>query len=497
MLRARLDKEHTIQEHRKALDAEQATERQARADAHAAARRRVEADRAAARRGRAGDLERAAVRGLVPIARYTDALAADYDADTVAIMTALVEEERQKYLDQQQRAADAAQRAKGKGLDVGALSQAVLEHVLTIQEFGARLAQLGFTPADAAVLTETLAARLADATAAKTTRDRAVGEAKRRAIDLPRLEQLVRRGVRPIGDYRAQLEALGYDEADRAALVELLSLKIADDQAAGAARAAKDAGAAPGQLTIAQFRRAVLLGLQTPAAFDVFLTTQGLSADEHALIMAELADDLAQADAARQRRTQAGGPVSARELPLDTVRRAARLGIIDVPTYQDRLTRDGYSADDVALETALLLTEIADVQAARLRRDQVTRDLGTKGLTLAELARAVKAGVQHLEAYRAAAVAAGLTADAVDTLTRVLADELTATTAAKARRAAIATTLQAKDVSLAALEDRVRAGALTLDAYYDQLINAGLSPVDAEVLWSLLSDELAAPAARP
>jgi hypothetical protein len=101
----------------------------------------------------------------------------------------------------------------------------------------------------------------------------------------------------------------------------------------------------------------------------------------------------------------------------------------------------------------------------------------------------VKAGEATLEQYSARASQLGLSDDDVATLTRVLGDELAATNAAKARRVQLESTVKPGDVSLSVLEDQVRAGALTLDAFAAQLFNAGLSAIDVDLLTSLLSAE--------
>jgi hypothetical protein len=492
LLRWEIDKQTSIDKHRADLDAERAIEKQTRDAAAAAKRAQVEADAQAKRRGSPASLERAVVRGLIPIARYTEVLGADYDPDTVQILVDLVEGDRQTYLEQQAKAAAAAQRAAGKGLDVGQLQAAVLENVLTIQQFRAALQTAGFAGADVEILTATLQARKADADQAKADRAAAAVAAKRKAIDLAQFEQLVRRGIRPIAQYQQLLASLGFDEASQAGLVELLQAKIADDAAAAAARADADTRKAPGELTIADFRRAVLLGVKTAAEFDAFLTQQKLTSDKHALLVAELADDVDQAETARRRRAAADASLDARAQQLALVRRAARLGIVTVATYQARLEQAGWTADDIAIETELLLVEIADVQTARATRDTVERTLQASGLSLAETARAVRAGVLSLDAYQTRALAIGVDAGDVAILVRVLGDELTTTTAAKARRAALESTLKPSGTSIAVLEDQVRAGALSIDDYETQLEGLGLALDDAELLASLVLDELGA-----
>lgn len=492
LLRSELEREARIEDLRAKAQEERAAEQQARADAAAKRRAEVEAERALRRRGPIGDLERAAVRGLIPVARLEESLAAEYDADTVAILVNLVDDDRQRYLAQQERAEEARQRAAQRELNIGELERAVLANILTIPEYRQRLSFQNLEPADIDVLASTLEARKRDLDAAKAKRDAAGETAKARAIDLGRFEQLVRRGVRTLTQYTALLEELGFDDAAIAAMRELLELKIADDQAAAGARLLVEETLAPKGLSVDQFRRSVVLGLKTANEFDTFLTAQGVSADVHTLLAAELHDDLARADAARQRRAQTGAFAGSRAIPLASVARAARLGLVSPDTYRERLELAGYTFDDVAIEMDLLVAELGDVQQTRQRRDAVERELAPKGVSLADTARAVRAGVRHLEDYRAQAIGLGYGADDVDTLTRVLADELRETTAARVRRTEIDSALKARDVSLAVLEEAVRAGTQTIDAYRATLEQLGFAREDGELLAALLDDELAA-----
>lgn len=492
LLRGEMDKDVAIEKARADALAERAAAQQAKADAAAKKLADVEAERALQKRGSVSDLSRAVVRGLIPIARLEEVLTADYDADTVTILVGLVEDDRQKYLAQQKQADDARQAAARRSIDVGALEQAVLEQVLTVDAFRARLEALNFAPADADVLTATIAAKLKDKLDAEALRRDANVKAAAKAIDLGRFEQLVRRGVRTVAEYDALLQQLDYDEPSRAAMDELLNLKIADDRAAEQTRkdtAAKDAVKG---LTLEQLRRAVVLQLKAPADYETFLVTNGFTADAVAVLMGELADDVAQAEAARQRRAVVDAGRGDRALPLSTVRQAARLSIITPAVYQQRLTDAGYSSDDIAIEMDLLTTEMADAQAARDKQAAADAAPASPGLSLAQLERAVKAGTASLDDYRARAVAIGLSADDVDTLTRVVGDELLTSQAARARRTEIASTLDVKNIALGPLEDQVRAGAVSLDQYRASLVGAGVALDDAALLVGLLEDSRAA-----
>jgi hypothetical protein len=125
----------------------------------------------------------------------------------------------------------------------------------------------------------TAVARQADLDRARAKRREADEAAAHRSIDLGRFEQLVRHGVRTLAQYDALLASLGFDEAARAGMRELLSLKVADDATARRLRAeAATKPAAPG-LTLEQVRRAVLLGVQTVDQFESYLLARRYTVD--------------------------------------------------------------------------------------------------------------------------------------------------------------------------------------------------------------------------
>lgn len=495
-LRFELDERKRIEEHRAELEAERLAEQQQREQERAARKAAVEAERALRRRGPLADLERAAVRGLVPFARVEEVLAPQYDPDTVEILVGLIEEDRQTYLAAQARAEEARKRAALRDVSVGELEQAVLAHVLTLEDFRRRLTFAGLDAGDVALLADVLAARQRDLEAATHKRAAAEEAATRRRIDLGRFERLVRLGARSLGQYDALLAELGFDEGSRAAMRELLERQIAEDRRADEQRAAGDARLRAKGLSLEQFRRAVVLGLKSDDAYQTFLLAEGFTADAIATLVADVRAAVADAEAARQRRRDAEARVEPRALPLATVARAARLGMLHPDVYQARLRAAGYAEEDVAIELELLLAEIADVQAARARRDALEREAQTRALSLAQVERAVKAGVSSVEDYRAQAITLGYGAADVATLIAVLEQELGATADAQQRHDAIDGELKARNLSLGQLEAAVTAGVQTIDWYHAEIRALGYGVDDAELLVALLITELEAAAAK-
>ena len=490
-LRKKIDDKKTIAQHREDLEAARAAEKAARAAAAAARRAEIEAERALKRRGQRADLERAAVRGLIPLDRVAEVYAAQFDADTAAVYMALLEDERQAYVDQQQARADAAKRAAQRGIDVGALDAAVMAGTLTLDDFRRRLADLKFSPADADLLTATLAARVQDRDDAKAARDEAAAAAKIKHVSLNTIETLVRRGHRSLADYDRALQDLGFDDGARAAMRELLQDQIDEDAQARAEREAAAAKRDAKGLSLEQIRRAVILGLQTIDDFQRYLTANNYTPDAMIVLTDELRADVAEADAARQRRADADAATDTRDAPLSDVARAARLGLVPVQAYADRLTHAGFTPDAIDLEVDLLVEEMAAAADARAQRQAAEEASSNRGLPLSDVARAVKAGLRSLDDYVAAARDAGLSDAAAATLGQLLDDELQAAAAADARRAAIAAAAGARHLSLGQLEAAVKAGITSLDEFAAAVGAMGYGAEDAALLVMLLARELA------
>lgn len=496
LLRHELDEQKSIAQHRAELETQRAIDQAAKDAAAAARKAQIEADRALARRGDESDLERAAIRGLVSFARVEELYRARYDADTVDVLVDLLEQARADYLDQVQAAADAKLRAGRRNLDVGTLERAYLDGVLTVDRLQSHPTFQQFSASDQAILLADFARRKAEQDAAAKTKADAKAAAERKGIDLGRFERLVRLGARTLAQYETTLAGLGFTAGAITDMRELLGREIQADEQARSIRADREAALRVKGLSLEQFRRAVVLGTKTDQEFHAFLEAQGFTEDARAVLLADVRATVADAESARQRRDQPSSGSAGPRLSLDRGRQAARLGLITPATYADRLRRDGFSDDDIAIEMELFLLEVGAVQTDRARRDVIERELVAKGLSLEQLARAVRVGLQPLEAYQASAIELGYEQADVAILVRVLGDELRATQAAKARRDELAGELTARSFSLAELEAGALAGTLTVAQFIAELTTAGLAPDDAELLGALLVTQLEAAGER-
>lgn len=492
LLRKQLDEKQSIEDARAAAAADRAAEKAAKDSAAAAKRQEIADAQALKRRGSLAELEHAVVIGLIPITRLEEVLNASFDADTVAIYVADVEQKRVTYVSDQQKRDDAAKRATNKGLNVGQLEAAVYAGVLTVDQFSSAIAASGVAAGDVDILARTVAAKLADLAAAKRARDEAATRAAQQRVPLLTIEQLVLRGLRPMTAYDQALTTLGFDDAQRAAMRELLQAKVDERADAAALREQQRNKDTSRGLSLEQFRNAVIAGTRTIDQFQAFLVANKYTTDAIAVLVDELAADVDAAAAAQQRRDRADAASGRAGVAVTTAARAARLGVITPDAYQAALEAAGYSADDIALELELLVAEMATAKGTKKLEASTATPASTHGLTLAQVATAVKAGAATRADYISAAGAAGLTDDAIATLAAQLDDELAAIADAKGRRQQIVPALAAAGVDLADLENQVRAGTLTVAAFEDRLEALGYGATDAQLVGSLLETELGA-----
>lgn len=490
LLRHELDERARIEELRQRAEEERRREKEEREKEKAKRKAEIEQRRREQERGPLAPLEQAAIRGLIPLARVEELYAFEYDAETVGILAELLAERRADYLAAQEARAAAKRRGEAQRIGIGDLEQAVHAGVLSVGEYRRELERRGLAAGDVGILAATLEEELRVREEARAKRRQAEAEAGRRSIDLGRFERLVRRGVRSVSQYEALVRDLGFDDGSVAAMRELLELTIADDAAARAARARAEAELQTRGLSLEQFRRGVILGVKAPAEYEAFLVAQRFNADAIRVLMAELREDLREAEEARARRAAAEAREESPVLPLASLRRAAQLGIIAPDTYLARLRARGYSDDDAEIELELLLIEVSDVQHTRARREAGDRAEGARELSLGELERAIKAGIGSVEQYRARALELGYSQEAADTLTQLLSIELAALVDARRRRQQIAGELEARDLSLAQLEESVKKGFKTLEEHHTELRRLGYSEADAELLTALLLTEL-------
>lgn len=450
LLRQELSTAKDAAQHKADLAAQKAAAASAKTAAAAAAKARVDAARALKRRGTIAELERAVIRGFIPVSRLDEVLSAEFDDDTVNIIVQDVADRRTTFLAQQAKAAQASKKAANAGLSIGELQTALTDGVLTIDQITSQLTAKGLSADDVAVLEQTMQETAAAKQAANALRQKALAKTATKPLSLSNAEALVKAGHWTLAQFDSYATAQGYDEADVANLNQLVRDAMSKTAAAKTI-AAKTTAANPAKgLSLAQFKSAVVLGEKTTADYGAFLTAEGYSADDTATLVAEATDAANTARAAQQRRADASGVADGSAVKLSDVTRAAQLGIITEEQYTTALQGRGYSPDDITLELDLLHAEIAaktkpapaagtaeaivasgtgtPAQTAGLKHVQVDGELAAKGLSLATVEKSVKDGLTTLDQYQSWLEANGYGQADAELLRALLASQLPTTT---------------------------------------------------------------------
>jgi hypothetical protein len=491
LLRYKFDKAKSLADHKQeAADAKA----KAAADKLAAAQAKKAAQDqkvAQAKLGKPADIDQAYIRGIVPIDRVRAVLDPLYDADTVATLLATLEQKRTAFAQQQAARDKAVARAAARGIDVAQLEAAVKNGVVTIDQFHAQLLGLTFDAADADVITQTLAAELQKAADAKKLHAGATAAANSKHIDLATLELLVRRGHRTIADFNATIKALGYDDTAIAALDDKLGIEIAADTAAAKVKAAAAARLADKTPTLQQQERAAVLGVISLDAFRAWLAQSGESVDAQVTINGIVSDERQAADAAAQRRAAADARRTAAQIPIATLAKAVRVGVLPIAAYTAALVARGYTPDNVALETDLLQQEIGQTAAGTAAHTAAGAAAKARGLSLSQLDAAVKDGKLSIAAYTQRIEALGLSPADAALVASVVADQAAVAQIAAAKHQQIAGDAASHGVSLAELETFTLEGQLTEDQFTARLAALKYAPEDIALLLGELQQKAA------
>jgi hypothetical protein len=411
--------------------------------------------------------------------------------------------ERQAYRD----LARFQRQVRARDLSESQLEAAVKRNIIPISEYRSGLRRIGFTEEAIGVLELLLRDELNDrAEAERLKRERderlaAEREAKRladlerkrqieaeRAVTEPSLAQFERavvRGLVSVAAYGEFLAAEKYAPDVIAFLVGLVEQARAAYVADLERRAAAEARAARSQLAIGQLERAVERGILSPGEYRAQLVDRALPAGDVELLV-RLAEDLRAARVdADARRAAAEARAQQRGISLAQLERAVLRGVRSLADYQAELAALGFDGADQATLVELLRVELGDRAAADARRQEAATRAAQRGISLAQLERAVLRGVRSLADYQQQLVALGFPAADVSTLVDLLRVELEEAQRARERRAQLDRDQPAVALSLATIQRAVAAGVLTIADYRAVLARRGFADADQDVLVSL------------
>lgn len=203
-------------------------------------------------------------------------------------------------------------------------------------------------------------------------------------------------------------------------------------------------------------------------------------AQEHAT---EQAERRREADA---RKREIAERQSRQELSLAQVERAVVRGIMTVQQYDEFLTANKVITEDRAVLVELIQEDRAQYVANQQRQTDAEQRLAAKGLSLAQLQKAVELRAISYEEFQETLEKQGLSSHDIQILVAETRADITERADAAARREQIANQLKVENISLDQLERSVRDGFTTMAEYRRRLAERHYSAADQEILTALL-----------
>jgi hypothetical protein len=416
-------------------------------------------------------------------------------ADDAAAKKAAAAEARAKAaadkLAAQQAKAAAAQAALAtKGFSTAQFEQLVKLGQRSFAEYQAFLASRGLPLDSITNLVDLLHAEIDKANAAAKAAASIRAAAAVKHVQLAQVEKSVQVGTLTIADLQRFMQQQNFAPTDIKIIVDLDQAQLDAKKAAAAAKATATAAAQEKDISLPQLERAARIGLTTPATYAQALADSGFDAESVSLMTGLLNDQIAQDQTALATRKDAAARAAKQKLSLPQLEQAVLAGARSIDDYRITLSGLGFDPSDISTLVSLLQLRIDNAKSIATSKAAAATKLAAKGLTNAQLERAVKLGVLSIDQYRAELADTGLTADAIDLLATSLLAELAQLQQAAARRATIAKSLAKKGISLAQEEQLVKNGLGSLAGYQAFLIGQGYSAADASNLTALLSIQI-------
>lgn len=463
----------------------------AKEKADAAAAKKAEADK----RAEAGKLSNAQYEQLVRAGKRTLDQYETYlrdigfsAADAVDLGNVLLAD-IQARAEAQAKRDDLAHQAKAKNISLGDVESAVLDHVLTLDDYRAALSREGYGPQDTATLVTLLQNKLDDAAAAKAAKDAAAAELKTKDVSLSDIERAVRTGLRTIDQYNARLLAEGFTPDSADLLTALLQAQLDTDQAARDRRDQITAAAAKKKLSLPQIEQAVRGGVKTMADYRAAIAAAGFGADDQNTLAALLELQLDQDAAAKAAHDAAVVKLSQRHVSLANYETAVKLGIVSTTQYRAFLGAQGFTGDDMDLLVSIITTEIAATNAAKAARAAANAKAPQRELSETQMRAAVLDHARTIFDYQTLLRSLGYSEADVVTLSNLLQLELDQRNAATDLQTQVDMALASKSISLSDFRAAVKAKLKTLDDYGAFLSAQGYGGADVQTLVDLLDQQ--------
>lgn len=380
--------------------------------------------------------------------------------------------------------------------------QAVIDGVITMQDFQARLNALGYDATDSQLIVDVLT----DKMAAAVNKAQALAATKAaklvKHVNLAQYEHGVRIGLHSLADYTAFLQAAGYDAPDVTLLTSEMSAQLAADAAAAATKASALAAKGQKELSIAQLERSVRAGLATIADYQAALTKAGYDASSTAQLVSLLQLQLTTDQETKAASGRAAALMGAKGLSLADTQRLVKYGVVPIAQYTSQLIAAGLPQSDAQLLTLALTAQLGAVKKTTAKAPSIASLLTAQGLSLSRLETDVRSGLIPMTQFVSQLQGAGVSATDIQTISSLLQEEITAKAAAEAAKLTGPEKSARAGLTMAETEAAVKAGVLQLTDYATLLTTLGYSPANVQTLVNTLAassayQKLIAAAAAP
>ncbi len=307
---------------------------------------------------------------------------------------------------------------------------------------------------------------------------------------LAQVERFVTRGRWDFAQYEAFLRAEKYDSATIAALLADAEQARAEYIARQEEREEAARRSATRSIGLATLEAAVLRGAADIGVYRRRLESDKYSAADTATLIAMLQDRIAERDELEKRRREAEERSNDKGLSVAQFEQSVLRGITSLSDLEAFLLSQGYSPFDSSVIVQLTSAKLADQAAAAERRAMVEVEAAARKVPLADIRRAVLAGVRTMADYRNALIDARVGADDRELLEALLQSEIEARASAQQRRDDIARERLEKGLSLPQLERAVVIGAATVEQYQQELADEGYDADSIDTLTALLIDRI-------
>lgn len=307
-----------------------------------------------------------------------------------------------------------------------------------------------------------------------------------KGITVAEAEALVKSGDWSFVQLTAFLTSKGYGSDAIAAIELLLHEQLAKQSANAATTGTVRAAAKAKGLNLPQMEKAVVDGILTVDTLRNWLVSEGFSADDSAVLVAEVQHAVDDAKVRAATKAAAAATAGKRGISLPNLERAVRLGITPLQTYTDTLQRLNYEQSSIDLLTGTLRAQLAQDAAAKAGKGSTTGPTPAKAATLPQIEQEVVAGVRPIGDYTAALKAANYAGTDVEQLTELLQAKVDHSAAAQLLHSDAVGQATARGINLAQAEAAVIGGINTLDDYDAMLTTLGYDDVDRQTLEALL-----------